>query len=179
MARYKYLFCPQCGTPLHNRVLHFRLRAACPSCDFIHFEDPKVAVVAFITCRNRILLIQRAVDPEKGKWALPGGYMDAGELPVEALRRELMEEVDLEITKEQILRTYPLMADPLEDGEPQSTDLENVGVILVYQATPASGETEPLVCQDDVQNANWFKKNEIPSDLAFDLTEELLAEWSC
>jgi len=54
------------------------MRSVCPSCGFVHFTDPKVAVIALVTHADKILLARRAVDPAKGKWALPGGYMDAG-----------------------------------------------------------------------------------------------------
>ena len=172
MAKFTYRFCPQCGAGLIQRTIMAQVRSACSACDFVHFEDPKVAVVAFVTCQGRVLLVQRAVDPEKGKWAMPGGYMDAGEIAEEALQRELLEEVGLEITIERLMGTRILYYTNA-DG-----DKENVGVVLAYQAFPRSGDLETLSSQDDVMNAGWFLPNETPDDLAFELTAELLAEWN-
>ena len=172
MAKFTYRFCPQCSTKLVQRTIMDQVRPACPSCDFIYFEDPKVAVVAFVTCQGRVLLIQRAVDPEKGKWAMPGGYMDAGEIAEEALQRELLEEVGLEIDIAALLGTHSLFYTQ-KDGQQ-----ENVGVVLAYHASPKSGQLEQLFCQDDVMNAGWFLPNETPQDLAFELTAQLLADWT-
>lgn len=171
MAKYTYKFCPQCGTKLTKKMMLEQVRPACPSCDFIRFEDPKVAVVAFITCQDRVLLTQRAVDPEKGKWAMPGGYMDAGEIPEEALQREMLEEIGLEIKINHLMGTRTLFYTNNDGSQ------ENVGIVLVYSASPQSNELEELSCQDDVMNAGWFLPNETPKSLAFELTGELLASW--
>lgn len=169
MAKYTYRYCPQCARPLEDRVLFEQVRAACPSCEFIYFEDPKVAVVGFITNQERVLLIQRAVDPEKGKWALPGGYMDAGELPEEALKRELMEEVGLAVEIETLMGTHPLFY-----ADSEAKIQVNVGVVLVYRARPAAAPPESFTCQDDAMDAGWFRPGEEPTDLAFELTKRLL-----
>ena len=171
MAKFTYQYCPQCAQPLTKRQVLEHLRPACPACDFIYFEDPKVAVVAFAVCQGRVLLIQRAVDPEKGKWAIPGGYMDAGEVPEEALQRELMEEIGLAVNVETLMGTEPLFHTH-KDGRQ-----ENVGIVLVYQVSPQSGQLEKLLCQDDVMTGGWFLPNEVPTPLAFELTGKLLADW--
>ncbi len=171
MAKYTYKFCPQCGMGLTSKMIMEQVRPACPSCDFIHFEDPKVAVVAFITCQGRVLLIQRAVDPEKGKWAMPGGYMDAGEIPEEALKREMLEEIGLDIEITQLIGTRSLFYTNSDGAQ------ENVGIVLVYNAGPKSGHLEQLFSQDDVMNAGWFLPDETPESLAFEITGELLEEW--
>lgn len=171
MAKYTYKFCPQCGSALTQKQVMAQVRPACQSCDFIHFEDPKVAVVAFITCQDRVLLIQRAVDPERGKWAMPGGYMDAGEVPEEALQREMWEELCLEIEIIRLVGTHTLYYTQSDGTQ------ENVGVVLAFTARTASGQLEQLTCQDDVMNAGWFLPDETPEALAFELTGELLTAW--
>ena len=98
-----YRFCPLCGTPLETRWMFQRERPTCPACGFVHFRDPKVAVIGLVTWRNRVLLIRRGVDPMKGMWSLPGGYMDAGEMPANALVRELVEEVGLHVTVDRLV----------------------------------------------------------------------------
>ena len=116
MDKRDYSYCPHCATPLERLARFNQLRPACPACGFVHFLDPKVAVIGFVTHAGRLLLIRRAVRPAKGKWALPGGYMDAGEMPEDALRRELCEEVGLDIQIERLLNIYPMAGPGVEGG---------------------------------------------------------------
>ena len=113
-----------------------------------------------------MLLVRRAVNPAKGMWALPGGYMDAGEMPEAALRREVLEEVGLAVTVEQLLAIYPMV-----NGSGPSQ-----GIVLAYRAQPLDGQTQ-LTPQDDVSEAGWFGPDELPVELAFESTQRQLAEW--
>jgi len=168
MENQNYIFCPRCATRLTGRIVGNKSHPACPDCDFIQFQDPKVAVIAFVTHDNKVLLIQRAVDPSKGKWALPGGYMDADEMPEEALQRELLEEVGLKIQIEQFLDIFPM---PGADGI-------NRGIVLAYEARPAVPDQIKLTPQDDVCAASWLARSEIPkNELAFQVTGLLLERW--
>jgi 8-oxo-dGTP diphosphatase len=126
-----------------------------------------VAVIALITFENRVLLIQRGVDPAKGQWALPGGYMDAGEMPDLALQREVREEVGLAICVHHLLEIFP-MAGP---------GVVNKGIVLAFAATPTDGSMAVLVSDDDVMDAGWFAPDELPRDLAFESTHKLLSQW--
>ena len=171
MSPVDYRYCPHCGAELKPvQVLH-QQRPGCVACGFVHFRDPKVAVVGLVTQGDRVLLIRRGVDPGKGRWALPGGYMDAGEMPVEALQRELNEEVGLAVTVQQLLDIYPMAG---AQGPSR-------GIVLAYAAVPAASpldpELQPLTCRDDVTDAAWFTGEELPTDLAFDSTHALLAAW--
>jgi ADP-ribose pyrophosphatase YjhB (NUDIX family) len=126
-----------------------------------------VAVIALVTHRERVLLVQRAIDPARGKWTLPGGYMDAGELPDEALQRELLEEVTLPIRVKGLLDIFPMV---VQNGRSQ-------GIVLAFHATPANEHEMTLRCQDDACDAGWFLPGEFPADLAFDSTKALLGRW--
>jgi ADP-ribose pyrophosphatase YjhB (NUDIX family) len=110
MTQRAFIYCPYCGTRLVERHAFDRVRPVCTQCGFVHFLDPKVAVIALIVWDGHVLLARRGVDPEKGKWALPGGYMDAGELPEAALRRELEEEVGIQVAQLQLLDVYPMVS---------------------------------------------------------------------
>jgi ADP-ribose pyrophosphatase YjhB (NUDIX family) len=147
--------------------LYGRIRTVCPDCGFVDFQDPKVAVIALVTHKNRVLLVQRAVEPQKGKWTLPGGYMDAGEMPHEALQRELLEEVALEVKIFDLLDIFPMAS---SSGRPP-------GIVLAFRAKPADDLHVGLTCADDACDARWFLPDELPSDLAFDSTHALLARW--
>jgi ADP-ribose pyrophosphatase YjhB (NUDIX family) len=164
-----FVYCPYCGTPLVARDLFQRMRPACPACGFIHFRDPKVAVIGLVTWRDHVLLIRRGVDPQRGKWALPGGYMDAGEMPTNALARELREEVGLDVAVHRLLDIFPMAGPGVVNG----------GIVLAFHASAAAPESPPLACDDDVSEAAWFSANvlPLPDDLAFESTITLLAQW--
>ncbi|GIV77491.1 MAG: ADP-ribose pyrophosphatase [Litorilinea sp.] len=163
----EYRYCPLCGTRLVRRELFGRIRPQCPACGFIYFQDPKVAVIALITRGKQVLLIRRGVDPGRGKWALPGGFMDAGEMPQEALRREVQEEVGLAVEIQELLGIYP-MAGP---------GARSRGIVLAYRAVPTQAVGMTLVCDDDADEARWFTPAEVPGELAFESTRTLLARW--
>lgn len=114
-----------------------------------------------------MLLVRRAVDPGKGLWSLPGGYMDAGEMPTEAVQREVDEEVGLAIDVGEMSAIFPM-----ENGAGK-----RVGIVLAFRATP-SGPHRQVHAQDDVSEAGWFGPRQIPPDLAFDSTKTLIAEWA-
>ena len=81
-------FCPRCGQPIHHQLKFGKERPVCLSCGWIYFSDPKVAVVAVIVQEGKLLLARRVNEPHRGKWTLPGGFMDAMEDPLDAVQRE-------------------------------------------------------------------------------------------
>ncbi len=169
MSRPNYIYCPYCATKLEPRERYSQLRPVCPQCGFVHFLDPKVAVIGLVTHdRNHdreVLLIQRGIDPGKGLWALPGGYMDAGEMPEAALQRELLEEVGLQVEIQTLLTIFPMV----------TSQLPSNGIVLAYHAHPTAALT--LTCDDDACAAGWFTPDRLPAALAFESTHTLLAQW--
>lgn len=161
-----YRFCPLCATPLEPALRFDQIRPTCPRCGFIHFQDPKVAVIARVTYDGKVLLVRRAVDPGRGMWSLPGGFMDAGEMPDGALRRELQEEVGLEIEVGESLGIFPLV----------DMDGDRVGIVLAFAAWP-TGSPALQGAADDVSEAGWFAPDRIPEPLAFESTQRLLEAW--
>ncbi len=162
-----YRYCPYCGGPLEERSAHGCVRPVCPECGFTQFRDPKVAVIALALAGERVLLVRRGVEPEQGKWALPGGYMDAGEMPETALARELLEEVGLPVRVERLLGIYPMAPPARSFG----------GIVLAYAVTPAGDGLPALYVEDDVTEAGWFPAHELPACIAFDSTRTLLRRW--
>lgn len=167
MSRPDFSYCPYCATALAVREIYRQQRPVCPTCGFVHFLDPKVAVVGLVTHAEQVLLIRRAVDPGKGQWSLPGGYMDAGEMPEAALQRELLEEIGLPVKIETLLTIFPMVG---ATGRSQ-------GIVLAYHAVPADPAQTTLLCDDDVSEAGWFTHTMLPADLAFESTKTLLARW--
>lgn len=162
-----YVYCPYCGIALEVQEVFNQRRPRCPDCGFIHFRDPKVAVIALVTWHDRLLLIRRGVKPGKGKWALPGGFMDAGEMPESALKRELQEEVGIQVEVQELLGIFPMVGPAGTRG----------GIVLAFRAVPDSVELPELLSKDDVTEADWFLEHELPNDLAFESTITLLAAW--
>jgi len=153
-------FCPRCGSDLEDREVSGKVRRACPNCDFINFRDPKVAAGTFIQQDGRVLLIKRAVEPEIGKWALPAGYVDYGEDPLEAAIRETREETGLTV---EISGLCDVML---------TSSMYKV-IVIVYEAHPVGGELRPL---DDAEAVAWFGPDELP-DVAFESTRRVLDRW--
>ena len=98
------------GTGFERRVPpgddHERL--VCRDCGFIHYENPKVVVGAVVSRDDRILLCRRAIEPRKGLWTLPAGYLELGESAPEGARREAWEEARAEIEIDQLLGVYAI-----------------------------------------------------------------------
>ncbi len=83
-------------------------RLVCRDCGFIAYENPKVVVGAVVSRGDRILLCRRAIEPRKGLWTLPAGYLELGESADEGARREAWEEARAEIEIDQLLAVYAI-----------------------------------------------------------------------
>jgi 8-oxo-dGTP diphosphatase len=93
---------------------------------------------------NRVLLIRRKNSPFKGRYALPGGFVDIGETVEDACRRELMEETSVKAGKLHLVGVY---SDPRRD--PRAHNVSVVYMTRVVRATPVAG--------DDAAAAEWVK----------------------
>lgn len=91
---HKISFCSQCGnasaqiTPEGDDVS----RAVCQSCGFIDYQNPKIVAGCLVTYGDQVLLCKRAIEPRKGYWTLPAGYLEMGESSEQGAIRETFEE---------------------------------------------------------------------------------------
>ncbi|QDT36801.1 NUDIX domain-containing protein [Stratiformator vulcanicus] len=100
-----FRYCPRCGTPVENPGT---VPLVCKNCGFQHFFNPIVAVGGIVTDpEDRVLLVIRARDPGKGKFGVPGGFVDRGETLEEALIREVVEETSLKAIETSYLCSFP------------------------------------------------------------------------
>ncbi|WP_423127166.1 NUDIX domain-containing protein [Gaoshiqia sp. Z1-71] len=121
------------------------------------YPRPALTVDAIVLKRetNELLLIQRAKDPFAGKWALPGGFVEMGELLVDSCRRELEEETGLKLQELIQLKTYDAI-----DRDPRERIISVVFYGFADRDAMVSGA-------DDALRAAWFPLDQLP-ELAFD-----------
>jgi ADP-ribose pyrophosphatase YjhB (NUDIX family) len=144
-----------------TREIHGVARRHCAGCGRVHYVDPKVAVGVAVFHDDRLLLVRRTTEPGRGRWALPGGYLDVGEDPQAAAAREAAEEASVEVSITHLLDVF---ANPPEDG----------GVLFVlYAATWVTGEPAP---GDDADAAAFFARHDLPP-LAFRSTVHVVDRW--
>lgn len=137
-----YRFCPMCGASLEPRQVSHRMRKACPTCGYIHFQNPAPTVSVLISENQRVLLGQRGREPEKGKWALPSGYIEFDEDFLTAAIREAQEETGLQVQIQAILDVHSAFLPPR---------YHFLTVILL--AKPVGGQLSP---DDDLLALEWF-----------------------
>jgi 8-oxo-dGTP diphosphatase len=127
------------------------------TCDTVVFAGPERA--------RKVLLVRRGTEPFLGCWALPGGFIDEGERPVEAARRELAEETGL--IWEGPLTPVGAFGDPGRDPRGWTVSavyLANIGL-----------DTPFVVGGDDAAEAAWFFTDDLPAEIAFDHVEVIAA----
>lgn len=73
------------------------MREVCQDCHTIHYSNPKMVVGCLPFYEDRILLCKRAIEPRRGFWNLPAGYMENGESAEDGARRETLEEAGIEV----------------------------------------------------------------------------------
>lgn len=92
--------CRECGTAVVYRVPDdgdTKLRAVCPACGTVHYENPLNVVGTVPVLGDRVLLCLRNIEPRKGKWTLPAGFMELDETTAEGAARETDEEAGAQI----------------------------------------------------------------------------------
>ncbi|GAB4439216.1 MAG: NUDIX hydrolase [Anaerolineae bacterium] len=154
-----YIFCPYCGQLLADAHIEGHVRPVCAQGHVI-YRHSKVAVGALILDRaGRVLLTQRAGEPFAGWWDVPGGFLEAGEHPADGLRREMREELGIEV---EIVHFLGHFMDAY-----QGEDVLNIVYI-------ARADVSRAVPHDDVTAFGWFDPAAPPQNLAFACNAEAL-----
>ncbi|WP_338109506.1 NUDIX hydrolase [Pseudomaricurvus alkylphenolicus] len=111
IASTKYCF--QCASPMDVECPDgdTHERYVCKRCGYIAYQNPKILVACIATWQDKLLLIKRGIEPAKGLWSVPAGFMECGETPEEAAARELYEEtgarIDVQSLKLYIVGSLP------------------------------------------------------------------------
>ena len=138
-----------------------RERLTCPDCGYVAYENPKIVAGAVVTDGDRILLCRRAIEPRKGFWTLPAGFLELHETPEEGAQREAWEEARAKIAIDALLAVYSV---------PRISQVQ-----LIFRATLADLHFEAGPESTEVRLFVW---NEIPwSDLAFPSVRWALDEY--
>ena len=104
-------------------------RRICETCGFIDYENPKIVVGSVGYWQDRLLLCRRAIDPSKGRWTLPAGYLELNEAAETGARREAWEEARASLEIEQLLGIYSI---------PEISQIQ-----LIYRARLLSADASP------------------------------------
>lgn len=145
--------CHYCGGPLIRKNSEGAMRLFCTHCNVPIYENPIPATcLVLIDTKERVLLVKRSVDPKKGSWCLPGGFMELGETPEQAALRELEEETGLSGKIQMLLGATSHVSSQY-----------NTVLVIGYLIKEYSGSLEP---GDDASDAVYFEYDQLP-ELAF------------
>ncbi|HEY4911387.1 MAG TPA: NUDIX hydrolase [Methylomirabilota bacterium] len=153
-------FCPLCGGALARQPVppEGKQEMVCGGCAFIFYLNHKVVAGTIPELEGRVLLTRRSIEPARGKWTYPGGFVDWGEAVEAAAVRETREETGLEVDLDGLLGVYSYPGTPI--------------VIVVYRARVIGGEVRTCWENDCVE---WVAPGDIPwEQLAFPSTTEAL-----
>jgi len=157
-------YCSNCGERLVPGVppTEHRERMACPRCGFIAYVNPRLVVTTIpVTDDGEVLLLRRGIEPSRGRWAQPGGFMEIDETVVEAAIRETLEETGLLVAPGEIVGLY--------------TRLEAAVVVLVFEARIVGGEARET---PEALEVRAFAAADIPwPDVAFSTSFWALRDW--
>lgn len=147
-------FCTRCGGELIIEKVDERNRLICKICRKINYQNPIPVVVAVLTRSGRrtVGLVRRAIPPQIGKWALPGGFIEIDESPEEAILREIKEEIGVKGKVRGLIGV-------------QSDDSELYGKVVVIGYEVILTEDDFFI-SDEVQEFKFFPLSDHPP-LAF------------
>ena len=150
-----FKFCPSCAST------HFTFpdnrRFLCEDCGFTYYHNIAAAVALVFTFEDKILFTVRNVDPDKGKWDLPGGFIDPNETAEAAACREIKEELGLDLQPSDLKYITTAPNNYLYKNVPYRT------MDIFYEcALPSDGIK--VAAEDEIQDLIWVKRSEIDLD---------------
>ena len=158
-------WCPRCRTELERGDGS----VSCRACGFQEYASSVPTASALpVDDRGRVLLARRAIEPDKGKWDIVGGFLEEGEDPLEGLRREVREETGLEAEP---LGFLVANVDRYGGGDDAIATLNLVWTVRVHGGEPEAA--------DDVAELRWFAPDELPppEECAFRHVATVLRAW--
>jgi len=133
-------------------------RQHCPSCEFVHWDNPKPVTATLVPMDGGLVLVKRKFEPYVDDWCLPGGFIEATEHPADSAAREVQEETGLIIEE-------PRLIDATTPGRGINV------VILFYLANSAGGS---MVSCDDASDVCTVRHDQLPDNIAFELHRDII-----
>jgi ADP-ribose pyrophosphatase YjhB (NUDIX family) len=157
-------FCSSCGSALRHGAIdgEDRERLSCAACGHIAYVNPRLVVTTLpVTDDGRLVLLRRGIEPGRGAWAQPGGFLEVDETVHEAAIRETFEETGLVVEPGEIIGLY--------------TRLEAAVVTIAFEARVKGGSAAPT---REALEVATFHPEAIPwPQLAFRTTMWMLRDW--
>ncbi len=145
--------CQACGAALEERELEGRLRAVCPACGRVAYQNPVPAAAVAVLDGRRVLLGRRAIDPHRGAWGLPAGYQEVDESIETAAVREAREETGLIVQLTGLFDVLTTTDDPRKPS-----------LLVVFTGRAVDGDLEP---GSDCAEVAWHDLDHLPDDVGF------------
>jgi len=111
MRQFMIKFCNQCGHEIQYGIPEGddKPRAVCQHCQYIQYENPKIVNACIIEHKGQILLGKRTIEPRKGFWNVPAGFMENGESTRSGAIREVREEVMAQLKNVTLFGVYNII----------------------------------------------------------------------
>ena len=156
-------FCSNCGNQVTHQIPDGdnRLRFVCNHCNTVHYQNPLVIVGVLPEYQQQILLCKRAIEPQKGRWTLPAGFLENDESTLDGALRECFEEANAKVIDPELYALY---------------DIPYINQVYVfYRATLANNEFGPSSESTEVA---LFSEQDIPwNELAFPVVKSVLKRY--
>jgi len=156
-------FCTACGSPTEQRIPDDddHVRSVCTNCGQVFYSNPKMVVGCIPELKGQILLCKRNIEPQKGKWTLPAGYLEDGESVQDGALRETREETLADV---QIIAPYRLFNIVFVNQ-----------IYFMFRADLTSDNFGPTSESIDVR---LFNEKDIPwTDIAFKVIRQTLEHY--
>jgi ADP-ribose pyrophosphatase YjhB (NUDIX family) len=156
-------YCVECGGQLAEQWVSVeeRTRLVCQQCGYIHYLNPKVVAATLPVIDGKVVLIRRGIEPRRGAWSYPAGYVELGETVEEAARRETREEACLRVDLVRLLNVYTAPGGRV--------------VVVAYLAQCAEDRPSP---GSEALEVGLFAPEDVPwEELAFPTTISALRDW--
>lgn len=141
-------YCSNCGATVTRKqpAGDTRERWVCDTCSVIHYQNPKIVVGCVPERDGKILLCKRAIEPRKGFWTVPAGFMELGESTAAGAARETLEEACAEV------KIGHLFA---------SVDIPEAGQVHLFFTAKLLSD---FAAGDETLEARMYAQDEIPWD---------------
>jgi ADP-ribose pyrophosphatase YjhB (NUDIX family) len=157
-------YCTRCGAPLRLAQVEDeeRERLLCTECGYIAYVNPRLVVTTIpVTDAGEVVLLRRGIEPGRGSWAQPGGFLEIDETVHEGAVRETLEEIGLVVEPGEIIGFY---------SRPEAAV-----VVLAFEARIASGKART---SPEALEVRAFRPEAIPwQEIAFRTTTWALRDW--